>query len=166
MFINCFCFHCIILWQILYFHTPLWVSLITILLITCHRSQFVTCFFSRIFFLLQFFQNFFSSYVQLLKLELLALTCFPFYIRQKKNLKVCMFLCKLRWIPLNYLKTSLMSELTFFSSSSYFVWGILVIVQIFDFRFLAHLHILGSGESKNHKISMVSECWLVSLLDS
>ena len=52
----------------------------------------------------------------------------------------------------------------FFSSPSYYVRGTLVIVQIFDFRFLADLHVLGSGESKKHKISMVSGCSLVSML--
>ena len=41
-------------------------------------------------------------------------------------------------------------------------WGALVIVQIFDFRFLADLHVLVSGESKKHKISMMSGCLLVS----
>ena len=51
-----------------------------------------------------------------------------------------------------------------FSSPSYYVWGALVIVQIFDFRFLADLHVWGSGESKKHKISMVSGCSLVSML--
>ena len=50
------------------------------------------------------------------------------------------------------------------SSSSYSVWGTLVIVQIFDCRFLADLHVLGSLESKKHKISMMSGCSLVSLL--
>ena len=52
----------------------------------------------------------------------------------------------------------------FISFPSYYVWGTLVIVQIFDFRFLADLHILGSGESKKHKISMVSGCSLVNML--
>ena len=35
-----------------------------------------------------------------------------------------------------------------FSSPSYYVKGTLVIVKIFDFRFLVVLHGLGSGESK------------------
>ena len=51
----------------------------------------------------------------------------------------------------------------FFSSPSYYVWGTLEIVQNFDIRFLADLHVLGSGESKKHKISMVSGCSLVSV---
>ena len=50
------------------------------------------------------------------------------------------------------------------SSPSYYVWGTLVSVQIFDFRFLADLHVLGSGESKKYKISMMSGCSLVSML--
>ena len=50
------------------------------------------------------------------------------------------------------------------SSPSYYVWGTLVIVQNFDVRFLANLHVLGSGDSKKHKISMVSGCSLVSML--
>ena len=33
----------------------------------------------------------------------------------------------------------------------------LVIVQIFDSRFLTDLHVLKSGESKKHKISMLSK---------
>ena len=40
--------------------------------------------------------------------------------------------------------------------------GILVIVQIFHFRFLADLHALEFGESKKHKVNMVSGCSLVS----
>ena len=43
------------------------------------------------------------------------------------------------------------------------VWRILVIEQIFDFQFLTDLHPLGSGESKKHKISMVSGFSLVSM---
>ena len=31
------------------------------------------------------------------------------------------------------------------------IWGTLVIVQIFDFRFLEDLHVLGSRESKKKK---------------
>ena len=54
--------------------------------------------------------------------------------------------------------------MTIFSSPSYYAWGTLVIVQIFDFRFLADLHVLGSEESKKRKISMVSGCSLVSML--
>ena len=34
----------------------------------------------------------------------------------------------------------------------------------FDFRLLADLHVLGSGESKKHKISIVTGCSLVSVL--
>ena len=49
------------------------------------------------------------------------------------------------------------------SSLSYYVWGTLVIEQIFDIRFLTDLHVLGSGVSKKHKISMVSGCSLVSM---
>ena len=49
-----------------------------------------------------------------------------------------------------------------FRSPSYYAWGTLVIIQIFDFRFLANLHILVSGESKKYEISMVSRCSLVS----
>ena len=37
---------------------------------------------------------------------------------------------------------------TIFSYLSYYVWGTLVIVQLFDLRFLADLHVLVSGESK------------------
>ena len=55
----------------------------------------------------------------------------------------------------------LVVDISLFSSTSYYVWGTLVIVQIFDFWFLADLHVLGSGESKQHKISMVSRCSLV-----
>ena len=33
--------------------------------------------------------------------------------------------------------------------------------QIFDFRFKADLHVLGSEESKKYKINMVSGCSLV-----
>ena len=44
------------------------------------------------------------------------------------------------------------------------VRGTLVIVQIFDFRFLKDLHVLGSGEFKKPKISMVSGCSLASML--
>ena len=36
------------------------------------------------------------------------------------------------------------------SSPSYYVWGTLVSVQIFDFRFLADFHVLESGVSKKH----------------
>ena len=54
--------------------------------------------------------------------------------------------------------------LMIFSSPSYYVWVTLVIVQIFDFRFMGDLLVLGSGESKKHKISMVSGCSLVCLL--
>ena len=51
-----------------------------------------------------------------------------------------------------------------FSSPLYYVWGTLVIMQIFDFRFL-DLHVLGSGKSKNQKISMMSGVHLlVSML--
>ena len=50
------------------------------------------------------------------------------------------------------------------SSPSYYVWGTLVIEQIFNFRFLADLHVLGSEESKICKISMVSRCSLVKVL--
>ena len=32
-----------------------------------------------------------------------------------------------------------------------------------NFRLLADLHVLGSGESKKHKISMVSRCSFVSM---
>ena len=53
-----------------------------------------------------------------------------------------------------------------FSSPSHCIWGTLVIEQIFDFPFLADLHILGSGKSKKHKISMVSGCSFVSMLIS
>ena len=49
---------------------------------------------------------------------------------------------------------------------SYYVWGTLLNMQIFDLRFLEDLHVLGSGESKKHKISMVSGCSLVSMLVS
>ena len=38
----------------------------------------------------------------------------------------------------------------------------LIIVQVFDFQFLADLHILVSEESKKHKINMVFGCLLVS----
>ena len=55
------------------------------------------------------------------------------------------------------------NDLSTFSSPSYYVWGTLVIVQIFDFRFLADLHVLGVLENpKNTKISMMSKCSLVS----
>ena len=47
-------------------------------------------------------------------------------------------------------------EVPYVSSPLYYVWGTLVIVQTFDFRFLTDLHTLGSGESKKYKISMVS----------
>ena len=53
---------------------------------------------------------------------------------------------------------------TFISSSSQYVWGTLVIVQIFNFLFLVDLHVLGSEESKKRKFSMVSGCSLVSML--
>ena len=46
------------------------------------------------------------------------------------------------------------------------IWGTLIIVQISDFQFLSDLHVLGSGESKEHKISMVSGYSLVSMLIS
>ena len=49
-----------------------------------------------------------------------------------------------------------------FSSPSYYVWRTLVIMQIFDFRLLAELRVLGSEEYKKHKISMVSGYSLVS----
>ena len=49
----------------------------------------------------------------------------------------------------------------FFSSPSCYLWGTLKNVQIFDFQFLTDLHVLGSGESKKHKSSMVSGCSLV-----
>ena len=40
-------------------------------------------------------------------------------------------------------------------------WRTLVIGQVSDLRFLVDLKVLGSGESKKHKISMVSRCSLV-----
>ena len=43
---------------------------------------------------------------------------------------------------------------TTFSSPSYYVWGILVILQNFDFRFLTDLHVLGSEECKNTKLAL------------
>ena len=58
------------------------------------------------------------------------------------------------------------TKLSFFNSTSYYAWGTLVIMQIFDFRFLADLHVLGSRESKKHKISMLSGCLFVSKYDS
>ena len=42
------------------------------------------------------------------------------------------------------------NTIIFFNSPSYYVWGTLVIVQIFDFRFLSDL---GSGESKSTKLA-------------
>ena len=51
-----------------------------------------------------------------------------------------------------------------FSSPSYYEWGALVIVQIFDFQFLADLHILESEKSKKHKISLVPVSSLVIML--
>ena len=41
-----------------------------------------------------------------------------------------------------------------FSFPSDYVWGTLVIVQIFDLGFLTDLHNLGSGESKNTKLAL------------
>ena len=49
-----------------------------------------------------------------------------------------------------------------YSFPSYFVWGTLVSVQIFDSRFLTDLHDFGSRESERKKNSMVSGCSLVS----
>ena len=51
-----------------------------------------------------------------------------------------------------------------FNYPLYCIWGTLVIMQIFNIRFSAELHILGTGESKEHKIIMVSQCSLVSML--
>ena len=48
-------------------------------------------------------------------------------------------------------------------SPSYYVWGTLVIMQISDFRFLADLQVLGSGESKKQKVNIMPGCSLVSL---
>ena len=47
------------------------------------------------------------------------------------------------------------------ASPSYYAQGTLAIVQIFHFRFLADLHVLGSEESRKHKISIVPGCSLV-----
>ena len=54
-------------------------------------------------------------------------------------------------------------KLKIISSPSYLYMGTLVIVQIFDFRFLTDLHVLGYGDSKKLKISMVSGCSLASM---
>ena len=40
-----------------------------------------------------------------------------------------------------------------FSSPSYNLWGNLVNMQIFDFRFLANLHVLGLENPKNTKLA-------------
>ena len=45
------------------------------------------------------------------------------------------------------------AEHLFSSPSSYYVWGTLVIVQIFDFRFLTDLHVLGLENPKNIKLA-------------
>ena len=50
-----------------------------------------------------------------------------------------------------------------FCSPSYYAWGNLVIVQVFDFRCLADVHVLESGESKKRKISMMSSGSLLSM---
>ena len=65
--------------------------------------------------------------------------------------------CSFQWLLLTL---DILSSLLLVSPS-YYVWGTLFIQQIFDTRFLADLHVLRSGESKNHKISMVSGCSLV-----
>ena len=76
--------------------------------------------------------------------------CTPFTLR----LYSLMLLSEV-WIPNVLLKL-------IFSSPSYYVWGTMIIAQIFDFRFLVDIHVLGFGESKKHKISNVSGCSLVS----
>ena len=76
-------------------------------------------------------------------------------IRCTKNFAVSHFL------P-NKVNNYVFTIIIIFSSPSYYVWGTLIIVQIFDFRFLADLRVLESGESKKHKTSMVSGCSLVS----
>ena len=69
-------------------------------------------------------------------------------------------------IPQNGWFQQLFCFYKFFLPPSYYVWETLVIMQVFDFQFLADLHVLGSAESKKnpHKISMVSGCSLVSML--
>ena len=52
------------------------------------------------------------------------------------------------------------------SSPSYYVRGTFVNVKILDIRLLADLHVLGSRDSKKHKISMVSGYSLVNMLVS
>ena len=56
-----------------------------------------------------------------------------------------------------------------FSSPSYYVWGTLVVMQIFDFRFLADLHVYGLENPKNTKLTWcpgvhLLVCMLISLL--
>ena len=54
------------------------------------------------------------------------------------------------------------SSCTFLVSHHTMVWGIFLIVQIFNFRILVDLHVLGSRESPKHKISLMSWCSLVN----
>ena len=84
-------------------------------------------------------------------------TLFEFFRILNFNAVFCFYAVKItlyRNISLSYIKLNYVAQ--FFSSPSYYVWGTLVIVQIFDFRCLTDWHVLGSGESKKYKISMVS----------
>ena len=76
-------------------------------------------------------------------------------IRCTKNFAVSHFL------P-NKVNNYVFTIIIIFSSPSYYVWGTLIIVQIFVFRFFADLHVLESAESKKLKISMVSRCLFVN----
>ena len=79
------------------------------------------------------------------------------FIRQK-----CPWHCNL-FLSLVFIVLVLTHILNLISSPSYYVWGTLVDVHIFDYWFLADLHVLGSGESKIYKFSRVFDSQYVSL---
>ena len=55
-------------------------------------------------------------------------------------------------VKINEINKYFLMQECIFSSPSYYVWGTLVIMQIFDFRFWWIYAFWGSGESKKHKI--------------
>ena len=110
-----------------------------------------------------------STYIKML--NHVVLNVFPLLL---PSICIGFTICKKQeksFITIKFISFSILTCFTFQFPIILYVWEILLIVQIFDFRFLANLHALGSGKSKKPQNQygvrvFVNQlvCYLVNLL--
>ena len=87
-----------------------------------------------------------STYIKML--NHVVLNVFPLLL---PSICIGFTICKKQeksFITIKFISFSILTCFTFQFPIILYVWEILLIVQIFDFRFLVDVHILGSGESE------------------